>query len=52
MYVQMENRLPSTGSVVDHDSRPIFSHSQLLRDVGGRHKEVSEQTLICGSRIT
>lgn len=52
MHMQMEHRLPSTCSVVDHDSRPVFSHAQLLRDVGGRHEEVSEQAFIFGSRIT
>lgn len=52
MHVQMEHRLPRTCPVVDHDSRPVFVNSQLLRDVGGRHEKMSEQALICRRRVT
>ena len=52
MHVQMEDRLPSACAVVDHDSRPVFLDSKLLRDVGGRHEQVSEQTRILRCRIT
>ena len=51
MHVQMEDRLASPRTVVDHDARPALGDPQLLGDLGGRHQQMPKQLRIRRSGI-